>query len=100
MICAGDEEFNHRDAVAMSHAVAEAQRKRLAAAIELVAGNLPGAPFTVIVAGQGEFLGLQTLEWMELNPTIVSLAREIGPNVSRSAPAHALAVLAREALHA
>jgi probable H4MPT-linked C1 transfer pathway protein len=99
-ICASDDEFNHRDAVTMAHAVADAQRDLLSASIEQVAGDLGGPPRTIILAGQGEFLAAKALEELKLNVSATSLARELGPAVSRAAPAHAVAVLAREALQA
>jgi probable H4MPT-linked C1 transfer pathway protein len=99
-ICANDEEYNHRDAVAIARAVAEAQQTKVAGCMEQVARSLPSAPQTIVLAGQGEYLALQTLERIKWQPTVVSLARELGPKVSRCAPAHALAVLAREAWHA
>lgn len=99
-LCANDDEFNHRDAVTMAQAVADAQRRLLATSIEQVAGDLPGPPGTVVLAGQGEYLALQALDDLDLEVEVVSLARELGPAVSRAAPAHAVAVLAREALQA
>jgi probable H4MPT-linked C1 transfer pathway protein len=100
MICANDEEYNHRDAVAIAQAVAEAQRTRLAECIERVARTLPRTPQTIVLAGQGEYLALQAVEKTKWQAAVVSLSRELGPKISRCAPAHALAVLAREAWHA
>jgi hypothetical protein len=71
-----------------------------ASAIRKVVADLPESPEKVILAGQGEYLAIQTLEEIGLKLPVVSLAREIDPSVSRAAPAHALAVLAREALQA
>jgi probable H4MPT-linked C1 transfer pathway protein len=99
-ICATEDEFNHKDAVAMARAIAQAQRKLFATAIRQVVAGLPAPPQKVVLAGQGEYLAIQTLDEIGLKLPMVSLAREIEPSVSRAAPAHALAVLAREALHA
>lgn len=99
-ICATDDEFNHKDGVTMARAVAQEQRKIFATAIRKVVANLPESPDKIVLAGQGEYLAIQTLEEIGLKLPVVSLAREIEPSVSRAGPAHALAVLAREALQA
>jgi (4-(4-[2-(gamma-L-glutamylamino)ethyl]phenoxymethyl)furan-2-yl)methanamine synthase len=96
MIAADAAEFNHRDAVALAQAAAEAQLSRLAAAIGQVARGLPAAPQAVILSGHGEFVARDAVERSQLAGRIVSLSKELGSSVSRSAPAHALAVLARE----
>jgi probable H4MPT-linked C1 transfer pathway protein len=96
MIAADEEEFNHRDAVALAQALGDAQAQRLAAAIRQVVARLPAAPAAVVLSGHGEFLARTALDAMNLDVRHISLAREIGPGPSRSAPAHALAVLARE----
>ena len=40
--------------------------------------------------------GRDALAAAKIDVPIISLAKELGPNISRCAPAHALAVLARE----
>ena len=50
----------------------------------------------IILSGHGEFLARDALELGQIKTQISSLAGELGPHISRSAPAHALAVLARE----
>jgi (4-(4-[2-(gamma-L-glutamylamino)ethyl]phenoxymethyl)furan-2-yl)methanamine synthase len=96
MIAADSLEFNHRDAVALAQAAAEAQIARLAAAIQQVAQRLPAVPGTVVLSGHGEFLAHEALERSQISGQIVSLTKELGSAASRSAPAHALAVLACE----
>jgi probable H4MPT-linked C1 transfer pathway protein len=96
MIAADTAEFNHRDAVALAHRAAQAQTELLAAAVELVLQELSAAPTTVVLSGHGEFLARGVLESLRIDAPVVSLAAELGQTVSRSAPAHALAVLARE----
>src|SRR5205085_6364592 len=56
MIAADAVEFNHRDAVALAQAAADAQVSRLAAAIQQVAQGLPAGPETVVLSGHGEFM--------------------------------------------
>jgi uncharacterized hydantoinase/oxoprolinase family protein len=96
MIAADGVEFNHRDAVALAQAAADAQVSRLAAAAQQVSQGLPTAPQTVVLSGHGEFLARAALEKLQFSGRVVSLTKELGSAVSRSAPAHALAVLARE----
>lgn len=101
-IAADGDEFNHRDAVAAAQGLAEAQQTLLAAGIENVCQRLSdelsaGPIAAVILSGHGEFLARGALAALEIDVPLVSLARQIGPGPSRAAPAHALAVLAREA---
>lgn len=96
MIGADDQEFNHKDAVAIAESAADAQVSRLAAAIQQVSGTLPMPPQLAIISGQGEFLARDAIEFLQLPCPVVSLGKELGGPISRCAPAHALAVLARE----
>jgi uncharacterized hydantoinase/oxoprolinase family protein len=95
MIAADTEDFNHRDAVALATAAAAAQVSQLSAAILKVTARA-GTPQTVILSGHGEFLARDALAAAQIDVPIISLAKELGLTVSRCAPAHALAVLARE----
>lgn len=100
LICADDEAFNHRDVAIMAEAVAEVQTNLIAEAVKLVLTRLPAPPTGMILSGHGEFLTRRVLDALQLSPSLISLARELGPRISRCAPAHALAVLAREAVGA
>lgn len=97
MVCADAESFNHRDAVVIAEAIVNAQTQQLKTAVGSVVKRLPSPPTKVILSGHGEFLARRVLEQMEMTAPITSLARELKPTISRCAPAHALAVLAREA---
>jgi probable H4MPT-linked C1 transfer pathway protein len=97
VIAADSEEFNHRDAIAMAEFVAEAQLQKIVAAVKQVTSRLATPPQSFILAGQGEYLAIKVLEDLPPVNRVVRLSREIDPVVSRCAPAHALAVLAREA---
>jgi probable H4MPT-linked C1 transfer pathway protein len=96
MVAADAEEFHHRDAVVMSQAAAEAQTGQLVAAIRQVIESLAASPTKIVLSGHGEFLARRALEMLSLTAPSVSLTKELGLAVSRCAPAHALAVLARE----
>lgn len=97
MIAADAEEFNHRDAIAIGEAVAKAQLARIVATIKRVASRV-GPPAAYIFCGQGEFLALKGLEDLPPVGQVVRLSEQLAEQVSHCAPAHALAVLAREAL--
>jgi probable H4MPT-linked C1 transfer pathway protein len=97
MIAADDQEFNHRDAIQMAEVIAAAQLRRIAQAAQRVIARLNPAPQTYILSGSGEFLAARVLEELPPAQKVVQLSRELGPMLSRCAPAHALAVLAREA---
>jgi uncharacterized hydantoinase/oxoprolinase family protein len=96
MVAADAEEFNHRDAVLVAQAAAEAQAARLAAGIRQIVESLAAPPQKIILSGHGEFLARRALEALHLTLPTVSLTTELGFISSRCAPAHGLAVLARE----
>jgi probable H4MPT-linked C1 transfer pathway protein len=97
MIAADGEEFNHRDAVAAAHSLAQAQAAVLATAIAKVRARLPAPPGSVILSGHGEFLAQNALATLPSPTPTISLTEKLGLTLSRCGPAHALAVLAREA---
>ncbi|HVX14680.1 MAG TPA: hydantoinase/oxoprolinase family protein [Pirellulales bacterium] len=98
MICADREMFGDDDASAAAAAVGHGQLSKLGIAARGVLRRLPGPPATVVISGQGEFVARRLCERLQLTVPIVSLAAELGPAVSCAAPAHALAVIARETL--
>ena len=95
-ICGDRTMVDREAAMAIAQAVAEAQLEQLAEAVDRVLGSLPERPGGVVLSGRGEFLALRVLERLGLSTRIVSLAQRLGPEVSRAATAHALAVLAGE----
>lgn len=97
MLAATEEQFNHRDAVVIAEAVADVQAAQIVAAAKRVRSRV-GTPARVIISGHGEFLARRVVEQMPILAPVTSLSTEFGASVSRSAPAHALAVLAREAV--
>lgn len=96
-ICADAEQFHDRDALALAQAVAAAQVNSIGLAVRQVLSRLASPPTTLIVSGHGEFLARRVAETLGLKTRMVSLSQEHGPAISRCGPAHALAVLAREA---
>jgi (4-(4-[2-(gamma-L-glutamylamino)ethyl]phenoxymethyl)furan-2-yl)methanamine synthase len=97
MVAADGDEFNHRDAVAAAQSVWDAQSSQLATAIGKVRSRLSGPPQKIVLSGHGEFLARTALALVGEQAPVLSLASELSSDVSRSAPAHALAVIAREA---
>jgi len=95
-ICADREVFSAADAQAMSAALADAQEKKIASIITQLFARLPQPPHTIVLSGQGEFMVRRVLDKAKIKSSLVALARELGPEMSQCAPAHALAVLARE----
>lgn len=98
LICADADTFNHRDAALIAEAVADVQSQQIMHAVRDVSARLPTALKNIILSGHGEFLARRALEALQLTPLASSLATRLKPSISRCAPAHALAVLAREAV--
>ena len=97
-ICADPAEFDDLNAVAMAEAAADCQASRISAAVAKIIGRLPQPPGTVVISGRGEFLARRVLKKLDLPAGVVSLAGELGSDVSACAPAHALAVLCTEVI--
>jgi probable H4MPT-linked C1 transfer pathway protein len=98
LVCADEESFNHRDAAVIAEAIADVQTQQLMVALNDVMKGLMTPPAKFILSGHGEFLARRALDTLQISTPIVSLARELKPGISRCAPAHALAVIAREAV--
>jgi probable H4MPT-linked C1 transfer pathway protein len=96
MICADTTLFSEADAEVAASAVRDAQLAMLETAARNVAARLGQPPQTLILSGQGEFLLRQLAARLPWPCEVLSLTEELGAEVSRCAPAHALAVLARE----
>jgi (4-(4-[2-(gamma-L-glutamylamino)ethyl]phenoxymethyl)furan-2-yl)methanamine synthase len=98
MICADRDDFSDEDAAIAAAAVARGQLAKLGIAARGVLRRLPAAPDTIVLSGQGEFVARGLCQRLQLTGRLVSLAEQLGPAVSSAAPAHALAVIARESL--
>jgi probable H4MPT-linked C1 transfer pathway protein len=95
-ICADGTTFDDRDAVAAAEAVREAQFAQFRHAVEQVASDMSEPPTCFVVSGAGEFLAVRLVNETQGHGQVFSLATELGAEASACAPAHALAVLARE----
>jgi len=97
MICADTETSTSEQRLRLAQDLADRQARLIRQAVDIVAQHLPAPPQAIILSGSGEFLGRRALE---LEPacgdTVLSLADSLGPQVSATACAHALAILASE----
>jgi probable H4MPT-linked C1 transfer pathway protein len=96
MLCADTTRFTEADAHAAASVVRDAQLAMLETAVRDVAARLGQPPKMLILSGQGEFLLRRLVARLPWPCEVLSLTKELGAEVSRCAPAHALAVLARE----
>lgn len=95
-ICADTTLFSRDEAIVVANEIREAQVASIAKAVTQVLARQPSPPATIVLGGQGEFLARAVIEHLQLAAQVVSLNAELGFEISRSACAHALAVLARE----
>jgi probable H4MPT-linked C1 transfer pathway protein len=98
MFCADLETSTADDRRALAETVLDLQKLMLGSMINHVAQRLPALPQTVLFAGEGEFLIRLALKAQQGIPPcrVVSLSRELGPEISRAACAYAVAMLASE----
>jgi (4-(4-[2-(gamma-L-glutamylamino)ethyl]phenoxymethyl)furan-2-yl)methanamine synthase len=98
MVCADAATFSLDDAMAAAIAIRDAQLELLHDALLRVASRQAEPPQTIIISGQGEFLLRRLVARLRWQCNVVSLNERLGSDVSRCAPAHAIAVLANEML--
>ena len=75
--------------------IAEAQARQVARAVDRVVRQCGGRPEAVVYSGHGERLARMAVDRLGWSVAAVSLPAIVGAAVSRSAPAHALALIAR-----
>jgi probable H4MPT-linked C1 transfer pathway protein len=75
--------------------IAEAQARQVARAVDRVVRHCGGRPEAVVYSGHGERLARMAFDRLGWGVAVVSLPAVVGAAVSRSAPAHALALIAR-----
>lgn len=96
MICADRNSFDESDAKLLAESTARNQRNTILVAARRVADRLPAKPAAIVVSGKGEFVARRIADELSPDATVIALSEELGDCVSICAPAHALAVLARE----
>jgi len=96
MICADNSTFTESDALVAAEWVRDAQFAQLKEAARPVASGLQQPIDRFVISGSGEFLARRIIHEAWPAGRTISLTEELGPEVGACAPAHALAVLARE----
>ncbi len=96
MLCADLETSTAEERRGLAKLILHTQTVTLGFAINDVARRLPALPQTILFAGEGEFLIRLALKAQQDIPPcrVVSLSRELGAAISRSACAYAVAMLA------
>jgi probable H4MPT-linked C1 transfer pathway protein len=98
MMLLDPDSFTADDAVAAAECIAARQATLVARALRQVARAAGWRPDTIVLSGHGDQLARRAVAMTDWQPEICSLADAIGPAAARSAPAYALACLARGAL--
>ena len=98
MVCADRDLFSSADAQSAAKAIYAAQLGLIESAAREVLAREPRIGESLVVSGCGEFLARLLAERLFADRPVISLAERLGPTASAVAPAHALAVLARELL--
>ena len=88
-------DFTMTDATASATTFAARQARLVTGAIDRVVAGRGWQPTSVVIAGHGERLARMAIDRAGLTGPIVSLPEVLGADVSRAAPAHALALIAR-----
>ena len=88
-------DYSPADAVEAAEAFATMQARLLARAVRRVVAGCDWRPTAAVISGHGERLARMALERAGVAGPIVSLPEVLGADVSRAAPAHALALIAR-----
>jgi probable H4MPT-linked C1 transfer pathway protein len=98
MFCADAETATKEETRKLAERVLARQVNRLGFALEHVAETLPSWPQTVLVSGAGEFLAPFVVENQKAFPPCraVEISHSLGRNISQSACAYAVALLAAE----
>jgi hypothetical protein len=96
MICADVTSFEVEDARRAAESIRDRQIAQLRAAFMRNEAAFAKPFECVVISGEGEFLGRRVVRELAIDAHVVSLAEELGSEVSRCAPAHALGVLAAE----
>ncbi len=97
MICADSDSLDQGDLVAIAQTVADAGLGLLRAGIERVIAEMGRTPEVVVAAGTGEFLVRRAISQLAGKTSMTTFAEQFGREPSQSAPAHAVAAIAREA---
>jgi (4-(4-[2-(gamma-L-glutamylamino)ethyl]phenoxymethyl)furan-2-yl)methanamine synthase len=95
MLLADPEEVTEDEAIAMAAWCADRQSLLVARAVRRVAASCGWQPGSIVLSGHGGCLARRALARVGWDVDLVSLTDTLGPDVSRAAPAHSLALIAR-----
>jgi probable H4MPT-linked C1 transfer pathway protein len=95
MVLADPEQVTEDDAIAMAAWCADRQSLQVARALRRVATSCDWQPRSIVLSGHGGCLARRALARVGWDVDLVSLPDTLGPDVSRAAPAHSLALIAR-----
>jgi len=98
MLLADPDDVGPDEAVAMAGRCADRQARMVAGAIGRVAAALGWLPEEIVLSGHGQCLTRRALDRLAWRPETTSLPAILGDAVSRAAPAHAVAAIARGAV--
>ena len=95
MLLADPEEVTEDEAIAMATWCADRQSLLVARALRRVAASCGWQPRSIVLSGHGACLARRALARVGWDVDLVSLPDTLGADVSRAAPAHSLALIAR-----
>ncbi len=95
MLLADPEEVTEDEAIAMATWCADRQSLLVARALRRVAASCGWQPRSIVLSGHGACLARRALTRVGWDVDLVSLPDTLGADVSRAAPAHSLALIAR-----
>jgi probable H4MPT-linked C1 transfer pathway protein len=93
MLLADPEAFSSADAVAAAEWCARAQARTVARAIDRVSRSVGWRPTSIVLSGHGTCLARRALAHLGWPVATISLPDLLGPDASRSACAHAIALI-------
>jgi uncharacterized hydantoinase/oxoprolinase family protein len=95
MVLADPEQVTADDAMSMAAWCADRQSLQVARALRRVATSCNWLPRSIVLSGHGGCLARRALARVGWDVDLVSLPDTLGSDVSRAAPAHSLALIAR-----
>ena len=95
MILADPDEVTEAEAIVMAEWCADRQCTQVARALRQVAASCGWQPEAIVLSGHGECLARRALHRVGWEVDLVPLPELLGGDVSRAAPAHSLAIIAR-----
>jgi uncharacterized hydantoinase/oxoprolinase family protein len=93
MLLADPEAFSSTDALAAAEWCARAQARTVARAIDRVSRSLGRRPTSVVLSGHGACLARRAVAHLAWPVEMISLPDLLGPDASRAACAHAIALI-------